>query len=202
MQSTRKRRTSQIHSDDYAIDHPFIRWYARYWKPGAASYTERSGAEQGTVSGDVFMGEMASSRFSIGADDDRVPALGISHDDAEAVMSMPWSGAAFLRRVNRRDWIALSCLDARMQGSATPSKVPLRLWLPATIGLLDAWVGMTPVPTSLRVVAIRIIAGKPEPVPGPPLGLLPLSFKGSWEKDPESPASPITQSTQLTIMDS
>lgn len=180
MQSTRKRRGAQVHADYFAVDHPFVGWYASYWKSGSARYVDRT-VPQGPLSGDLFMGEVAARRFSIAADDDQVPVLGVCEDDVEAVMSMTWTGAAFLRRVQRRDWVALSCPDARIQGSGSNAPVALRLWLPATMGLLDAWMGATPLPATLRIVEIAVRKGKPEPKGGPPLAVLPLSFKGVWE---------------------
>lgn len=126
------------------------------------------------------MGELAARRFSVGVDDDKVPVLGIAEGDAEAVMSLEWSSAAFLRRVQGRDWIALACRDARIEGARADGAVGLRLWLPTTLGLLDGWIGV-PAPSTLRVVEAAIRQGKPVARSGPPIALLPLSMKGVWE---------------------
>ncbi len=180
MQRSRKRGGLRITPEQFEVDHPFIRWYASYWTRGAARCQERPGSG---LSGDLFMGELAASRFSLGVDDDRVPVLGVADDDAAAIMSVPWTGAAFLRRVRRRDWIALVCHDARIEGSGTATPVQLRLWLPAAIGLLDGWIGVDPVPASLRVIEAAIRKGKPQPKGGGVLAVLPLSFKGMWERE-------------------
>lgn len=181
MQTTRKRRAAQISPEHFAVENPFLRWYVSYWKRGAARCVERPGGAPGEVSGDIFMGELAASRFSVGVDDDKVPVLGVAEDDAEAVMSVRWASAAFLRRVQRRDWVALSCPDARIEGGGATSPVPLRLWLPATVGVLDGWLGAEPAPVSLRIVEATIRLGKPLPKGASPLAVLPLSFKGDWE---------------------
>lgn len=126
------------------------------------------------------MGELAARRFSVGIDDDKVPVLGIAEGDADAVMALEWSSAAFLRRVNGRDWIALACRDARIEGARADGAVAMRLWLPSTLGLLDGWIGV-PAPSTLRIVEAAIRQGKPVARPGPPLAILPLSLKGVWE---------------------
>ena len=88
-----------------------------------------------------------------------------------------------MRRVQRRDWIALFCPDARMEGGGAHSPVALRMWLPATAGLLDGWLGADPAPSSMRVVEATIHRGKPEPKGTAPLAVLPLALKGSWEPE-------------------
>jgi hypothetical protein len=181
MQPTRRRRASLAQPDHYAVEHPFLQWYSSYWKLSGARYVERSTTPGAGFSGDIFMGEMAARRFSIGADDDLVPALGIVSEDVEAVMSLQWTSAAFLRRVQRRDWVALSCPDARMENGGAMAEAPIRLWLPTTLGLLDGWIGAQPQPTMLRLVEMEVRKGVPTPRGGPALGLLPLSLKGDWE---------------------
>lgn len=178
MQRTRKRHGPALPPDQFALDHPFARWYASYHKRGAARCEGR----------DLYMGELAARRFSIGLDDDKVPVLGIAEDDVEAVTALSWAGAAFIRRVRGRDWIALSCKDARIEGARADAAVPLRMWLPTTDGLLDGWRGLAKPPGTLRVVEAYIRLGKPEPKGAAPLYLLPLSFKGAWEAAPEAGA--------------
>ena len=180
MQRTSRRRAPDLSPDHYAVDHPFAVWYVSYWKREAARCVERP-AGGDAPSGDIFMGELAATRFSLGMDDDLVPVLGVAEGDADAVMSLPWTGAALLRGVQRRDWVALSCADARMEGGGASSPVPLRLWLPCANGLLDPWVGIDPAPASIRLVEAVIRGGKPLPKGGAPLAQLALALKGSWE---------------------
>ncbi len=180
MERSRKQRATGIHPDLYDTDHPFLRWYSSYWRLRDASYVARKETSSGMPSGDIFMGEIASRRFSLGADDDNIPALGIAEDDVPSVMALRWTSAAFLRSVNRRDWVALSCTDARLSSAADAGAVPIRLWLPTSIGLLDGWLGVATPPTSLRIVSVGIVRGKPVPSAGSPLAELPLTFKGDW----------------------
>ncbi len=187
MQRTRKKATELVPADRFAVDDPFVRWYASYWRQGAARCAERL-AKDGTVSGDVFMGELASRRFAVGVDGDKVPLLGVAEEDVDAVMSVRWASAAFLRRVQGRDWIALSCRDARISASASQSPIPLRMFLPSSIGLLDGWVGLSgDQPPTLRVVETQVARGAPRLKGGAPLAILPLSFKGAWEAETAGP---------------
>lgn len=181
MLGTRRRRAAQINPDLYDMDHPFIRWYVSFWRHDGARCVTRPGDD--AMAGDLFMGEMAASRFSLGVDEDRTPILGVAEGDAEALMAVRWSGAAFLRRVQKRDWVALSCPDARIQNSSSQQMVPLRLWLPATEGMLDAWLGLDPAPATIRLMEVAIRRGQPEAKGGAPLVQLPLSFKGAWQAE-------------------
>jgi hypothetical protein len=182
MQPSRKQKATGIDLEVFDIDHPFVRWYASFWRLRSARYVSRGQTALGMPSGDIFMGETTSRRFSLGVDDDNIPVLGVSEADIEAFMSLNWVGGAFLRRVQRRDWVALSCPDARMAGSSSPGAVPIRLWLPVTYGLLDGWVGAADLPETLRMAEITVEKGKPEPT-GRPLASLPLTFKGDWSEE-------------------
>lgn len=182
MQATRKRRTIQLPPDQFDLEHPFIEWFAAYHKRGAASCVAVTDAA-GRSGGDIFMGPIASRRFSIGLADDKVPVLGVAEDDVGAVMSLSWSGAAFVRRVRRRDWVALSCADARIEGASAGVPIAMRMWLPCVDGLLDGWLEIDKRPSTLRVVSAAIRRGKPIPKEGTPLALLPLSFAGDWKAD-------------------
>jgi len=199
MQKRRKGKGPALSPDQFALDHPFLRWYAAYHKRKAAR----------CVGADLFLGELAARRFSIGVDDDKMPLFGIAEDDVEAVTALPWTSAAFLRRVKGpvlgdfiagpaggadraaevRDWIALSCKDARIEGGRSEGPVGIRLWLPTTRGLLDGWIG-APAPQTVRIIEAAIRHGKPERTGKPPLGLIPLSLRGAWEQPPaEKPAA-------------
>lgn len=166
--------------EQFDLDHLFIDWYCAYHKLGAARCVTRFEPD-GAMSGDIFMGPLASRRFSIGLDDDRVPVLGVAEDDVGSIMALGWSGAAFLRRVQKRDWIALKCNDARIEGASSGTPVSLRLWLPCLDGLLDGWLDPDSRPSTLRIVSAAIRKGKPIPQTGSPLALLPLGFKGDWQ---------------------
>lgn len=174
--SSKRRRGPALSPDQFALDHAFVRWYAAYFKREAARCVGR----------DLFMGELAARRFSIGVDEDAVPVLGVAEDDVTPFKSLKWTSAAFLRRVQGRDWIALSCKDARVEDAMSEAAVPLRLWLPTTDRLLDGWLG-APTPRSLRIIETAIRLGKPIPKGAQPLGKLPLSLKGAWETPEGAP---------------
>ena len=110
MQRTSRRHGAQrLSPDGFSFENPFVRWYAGHHARGAARCLGRPQGDGRPPAGDLLMGEMAARRFSVGMDDDKVPVLGIAEGDADAVMAMAWSSAAFLRRVQGRDWIALAC---------------------------------------------------------------------------------------------
>ncbi|WP_097053597.1 hypothetical protein [Thalassospira xiamenensis] len=131
------------------------------------------------------MGERAARRFSIGLDDDNVPVFGIANDDVEAVMSVKWSSVAFVRGVQRKDWVVLACKDARVNEPRADDPVALRMWLPTSTGLLDGWIGFTEIET-IRFKETTIYKGKPI-ASSEFLAVLPLAFKGNWEKAAEVP---------------
>jgi hypothetical protein len=187
MALTRKRRrSSRLSPDQFDVDSPFLQWYASYWKRNAAHCISKD------IGGDLIMGPLASRRFSIGLDDGNMPLLGIADDEAHAVMSIPWSQAAFLRGVQDRDWVVLFCSDSRITGSGTPEPVSLRLWLPTMSGLLDGWLASEPKPTMLKVIEASIAKGKPTEKGGASLALLPLAFKGVWTSAPPLLETPKT----------
>jgi hypothetical protein len=170
MNRLEKRRAAEITADQYAVDHPFVRWYAAYHSRDAATSDGR----------DLRMGPLASKWFSVGIDDDRVPVLGIAEHDVEPIMSMRWTASFFLRKILGADWIVLSADDARTESPRGDDPVPLRLWLPVLPGLLDGWLEVPP-PSSLRIIETAIRRGKPQPKGGSPLALLSLGLKGKWE---------------------
>ena len=177
MKMSRKRKISDVFGlgipqIEHATDHPFIRWYAGYFSQDAAH----------SVGRDLFMGPLASRRFSIDTEDDGTPVLGVAEDDVESFMALRWSAAAFLKRVEKRDWVALSCRDARVERAVAKEAVALRLWLPATLGILDGWNREDPDrPKSLKIIETYIRGGKPIEKGSSSLTILPLEMKGSWE---------------------
>ncbi len=185
----RRFRTERLKRDEFRIDAPFLRWYSAYHTRGQAECKTTSGP--GGPTADFMMGELASRRFSLGVDDDGVIVLGVAEEDSEAVMSIPWVGAAMLRRLASRDWIALSARDGRVEGAKMSSPMQVRLWLPTTSGLLDTWMDEELRPVSLRVIEASIVRGRPLPKGEPPLAILPLTFKGRWtEAATEADANP------------
>lgn len=172
MPKLRKRRDISAIADRYDTDHPFVRWFAAYSARDAAT----------SEGADVMMGPLASNWFWIGVDDTdaaRSPVLGVSEHDAEAIASMKWTAAFLVRRTKKSDWVVLVCRDARIDAPGSDTPVPLRLWLPASPGILDGWLDQPAQPGTLRMVEVAVRRNRPEPK-GKPLGELPLKFWGTW----------------------
>jgi hypothetical protein len=178
-------RKEKIDLDNFFMEDLFLSWYASYHKRNEATcetFTKKNTNQQGC---DILMGIMASKRFSFGIDNDRTPILGIAHDDIEAVMSLSWNNVAFVKDFKKKTWISLSVKDIRKENSRSNNPVPLRLWLPISEGLFDAFMFIENKPTQIKIIGTFIKAGKPISKEEPPLEILPLTFAGNWKK-PES----------------
>lgn len=171
----------RLPTDQFSFENPFIRWFALYHSRGEAKCITRT--KNGVMSADIIMGELASRKFSIGMDDDKIPVLGIAESESDDVMCLPWNSAAFLRKVQGGDWIALACRDARTEGAKAREPIALRLWLPATTGLLDGWIGLEEPPASLRIIETVVTKGKALSKDEPALAMLPLGLKGVWNPE-------------------
>ena len=171
--------------EQFAINHPFIQWYSSYWSRGSGRSVMKTSNNEGdtgdeTITCDLIMGEMASSRFSIGVDDDNIPVLGLAEGDSDSVMSMPWSKVAFIRRIMGMDWVALASNDARIDKAGSDVPTLMRLWLPANFGVLDGWNTGFKRPVSIKLIEVAIRHGRPVSKDVAPLAILPLSFRGDW----------------------
>jgi hypothetical protein len=166
------------HRDETAVsdaaEHPFGAWYAALARVGAASCSGQ----------DVVLGERGGKRFAIGVDSDAKPVLGILERDLAAVTAFKWHSAAFVRGHKGRDWVALKCTDARVDGAEEMNPVPLRLWIPVSLGVLEAWTGIVPAPSKLRLRAVASKRGQPTASDRSPVGEIPLLLKGDWRPDP------------------
>lgn len=149
-------------------DHPFILWYAALRGMRAAR----------CVKEDIYLDDLGGKRFSIGVDPDATPVIGVLEDDAAPLMSLRWTAAAFVREFRGRDWIALSCRDARAPGALEMNAVPLRLWFPISRGMFAAWDDSRPSRVKLR--AVSATEEGLVPLERGPLAELPLTFKGAW----------------------
>lgn len=109
--------------------HPLIVWYAGLMKADAARL-------EGT---DIVLGDLGGKRFAVGIDADGGPLLCCLEGDKRAMTSVAWTGAAMVFDHKDRDWVVLSCADVRVAGSEAMESVPLRIWIPVTLGRLLAW---------------------------------------------------------------
>lgn len=189
--SQQKRfRLGQIDKTAFSMDTPFLAWFAGYYTRGQASSKVLKGEDLATQKLDFIMGVQAAKRFSIGADADGAVALGVCKDEADVVMPLDWTSAAFLRKVEGQDWVVLHTPDARVAGARAVTPVAARLWLPVSNSLLDAWLDHPKRPDHLHLVMAEIYKGEPRPLEGEPLARLPLSFRGNWDGDPAALPSP------------
>lgn len=181
-------------SENFDADNPFLTWFASYHALDKATYKERQ-TDTG-LSADIYMSSIASMRFSIGIDtEDKSVILGVSKDIFSSVMAIKWDRMALLKQVkgfdwNRKvtmDWVAFSCPDIRIESSGSPDPVQLRLWLPASTGILNGWIGLDNYPDVIKIQSTDTENGKPVPENNEPIEL-PLYFKGKWTA-PEKKAS-------------
>src|SRR3546814_770538 len=125
----RRSRTAVPDVPAGTSDHPFISWYAGLRSLRAAR----------CHGDDIFLDDLGGKRFAIGVDPDATPVIGFLEDDVSALTSIRWTAVAFVREHKGRDWLALSCRDARVSGAQEMNPVPLRLWIPISRGMLAAW---------------------------------------------------------------
>lgn len=146
-------------------EHPLIVWYAGLMKMDAARF-------EGS---DMVLGDLGGKRFAIGvAAPDGIPLLCCLDRDKEALMAVAWTSAAMVFGHKDRDWIALSCKDVRVRGSSEMESVPLRLWIPLTLGRLDPWKDHSPDKMTISAMKTR---KKGSPVPsGAPLASIPMKM--------------------------
>jgi hypothetical protein len=98
---------------------------------------------------DMVLGDLGGKRFAIGIEPDGTPLLCCLDRDKEALSSVSWTSAAMIFNQKDRDFIVLSCKDVRVRGSAEMNAVPVRLWVPLTLGRLDPWKDHKPEKLSL-----------------------------------------------------
>lgn len=178
----------KIH-ESFQVDNLFLQWYAGYLSLGEAEYYDRP-SDKG-LSADIYMSSRASMRFSIGMDDtDSSIIFGIAHDIVDNILSLNWNLVAFLKQIKGyqkgklvvQDWVALSCADIRAENSGSPEPIALRIWFPATTGILDGWSGLTKeqYSNSIRLFSTNFKNGIPV-ANGNELKNIPLVFKGKWD---------------------
>jgi len=93
---------------------------------------------------DMVLEDLGGKRFAIGVEKDGTPLLCYLDKDKEAIESVAWTSGAMIFGHKDRDWIVLSCKDMRVRGSSEMNAVPLRIWIPLTLGRLDPWKDHSP----------------------------------------------------------
>lgn len=159
-----------------SFDNPFLLWYASHHARGQARAIERKDGP----GLDVIMEARASSRFSLGIDDDSTPILGVCHFEAEVLGRYKWADAAMLRGVRGGDWIVIRTPDVRTDEPMEELSIPARLWLPVMPSRLDLWKECETKPSCMRLMTTNIKNGVAL-LDGKTIQELPLHFKGQWE---------------------
>ena len=175
----RRLSWDRMDPDGMSFDNPFFSWYAAHHSRGQARAVTRKDAP----GLDIVMGPYASSRFSVGIDDDATPILGVCSHEAEALGRCRWVDAAFLKAVRGGDWIVLRTSDIRTDEPLYEEPVPVRLWLPAMPGRLDVWQDADSRPDKLRLMTTRIEKGAAL-LDGKTVCETPLFFRGKWDEIP------------------
>lgn len=172
--------STSVSPDLYALDSKFLAWYTSYWQHGGMV---KEGIKFSGIGNDnnvdIFFTPLASTRFGLGISPDGIPLFGIPNDEGDFFMALLWDEAAFLRRaINRDDWIALACHDARFSKDMG-APVMLRLWFQVSRGLFDGWLKTEEKPKKLTLVEMNpAVAGGRNFSAKQILTLLPLSFLG------------------------
>lgn len=158
--------------------HPLVTWYATLRRADAARVDLVEIEVDGNkVDGtDVVLGDLGGRRFGLSVTKDGEPLLCCLGDDVAAIRSVPWTSAAMAFGFKGRDWIALSCKDARVKGSSEMNPAPIRLWIPISTGRLDAWRDVAP--RRVLVAAMASGRGKEARVDGAPFAELPMKMIG------------------------
>lgn len=181
------KKSDFLSSDQFRIDSPFIQWYAKYFCKKECSYHEQD--KENAVQISLVFSDLASMRFSVGIDTETSDTiLGVAQDTQDALTDIKWSKVTFLRRVRAkqgdslvlRDWVVLTAPDIRIEGSGAPDPIILQIWLPATTGLLDAWIPFTQT-NEIDIIPTFFSKGEPQSA-GEPFLTLPLTFHGNWTK--------------------
>lgn len=151
---------------------PFVSWI------GALMAQNIVARQKGQENEDFILDDTATKQFCVGAEPGGVVVLGIHSDDVAALTSIPWKSAALVRGHRNRDWVALAARDARVKNSLEMNIVPVRLWIPVTSLVMDAFA----VAKFNQLVLREAVAkdGVPTVTAKPPLTTLPLAQKGRW----------------------
>lgn len=120
-------------------DNPFLLWVLLLNNVNAVEVK----ANPHTGAKDIILGVQGSRRFGVAAVDGQ-PYLGYVDTDKSAIEAVKWTTAALLFSKQDKDWIALSSADARMDTTQAMNPVPLRLFIPVSMGRLAAWKEIMP----------------------------------------------------------
>jgi hypothetical protein len=137
-----------------AGENPFLLWVLKLHSVKGLEIKQGAGGTK-----DIILDASGSRRFGLGVYE-TIPYLGYVDTDREALESVRWSTAAILLGKQGKDWVALSCKDARPEDSQAMNPVPIRLFVEVSVGRLAAWKDANPTELALGTVS-RNAKGEP-----------------------------------------
>lgn len=151
-------------------DNPFLLWVLKLNGVGAV---EIKASGQGGATKDVILGPEGGRRFGLGFHG-KIPCLGYVDTDRSAIEHIRWTSAAMLLDKGGKDFIALSCIDARPDQNAPTDPVPLRLFVPVSRDRMAEWRNASP--KELSIAPITRNKKREAVFPASPFRTLPLKI--------------------------
>lgn len=153
--------------EEIAEAHPMLDMVRQVSRVGAQVAERKSGTK---VFYDLFLGTLGSSSFAFAFEQDGSLALGIPEIDIAAFTSIDWAGAALIRNLEGRDYLALSC-------TTIDPRAPLawRIFMNVT-GHVARQIAEK-APDRLRMRPMRVINSRPMAAKGLPLAELGFALR-------------------------
>ena len=154
------------------LETPFIDWFARHAVVNEAEYH----------SGDIKMGPAISRRLSIGIDDNLRTIIGMPEYEMSIFESFDINKVLFAKNMMQGDWLIICTPDLTNGRDEDPltkkqTPMPIRIWIPVSIGLLDGWYGTK---NDVFFCETVIRDGVPFIREETPFASCPLEFIGNW----------------------
>lgn len=121
-------------------ENPFLIWVLSLDSMKAIEL--RASGSDGLVK-DIILDIQGARRFGLGIHEN-TPYFGYVDQVREAIESVKWTSAAILYGKQGKDWVALSSTDARSDTTVGMNPIPIRLFVPVSIGRLAAWKELAP----------------------------------------------------------
>ncbi|BCB22164.1 hypothetical protein [Bosea sp. ANAM02] len=145
--------------EEIAEAHPMLDLVRRVSRVGAQVAERKSGSK---VFYDLFLGTLGSSSFAFAFESDGTLALGVPEIDIAGFVSIDWAGAALIRNLEGRDYLALSC-------TTIDPRAPLawRIFLNVAVQVGEQIAKRAP--AKLRMRPMRVLKTGPMAAKGLPL---------------------------------
>jgi len=140
--------------EDVADSHPLLGWMVRRHEHGSRYKPGRDGRPET----DFMLSSACSGRFGVMVDDDDALLLVAQASDANALKSVEWTSAAFVRNLASKDYLVLNCAD--VTGGAGPGgETQLRVFMEVSLAIADALAVADPFPSKLRMRKAQVLGG-------------------------------------------